>query len=186
MTSSSIEEEPETIAPLKEDSLERQVQQVQGAACSSKFSNSDRKSLKSGNGSGGTRRSSSTIPPPLTNLPVNSQSLGSNYASATSGSSNSGTGGKKSLHSGGSMDSSTARDFSGLTKQMNMFLRTRSDSGKKLNDEVIYDIIHSLLFENQSKTNPREASFFYNIQKKKKSPFLTFTHFLARILFLNQ
>ena len=39
------------------------------------------------------------------------------------------------------MDSSAARDFSGLTKQMNMFLRTRSDSGKKLNDEVnIYTV----------------------------------------------
>ena len=139
MTSSSIEEEPETIAPLKsatnEDSLERQAQ----GASSSKFSNSDRKSLKSssGGGSGGTRRSSSTIPPPLTNLPVNSQSLGSNYASATSGS-GSNSGGKRSLHSGGSMDSSAARDFSGLTKQMGMFLRTRSDSGKKLNDEVIF------------------------------------------------
>ena len=71
-------------------------------------------------------------------MPVNTQSLGSNYASATSGSS---SGGKRSLHSGGSMDSSAARDFSGLTKQMNMFLRTRSDSGKKLNDEVnIYGI----------------------------------------------
>ena len=133
MTSSSIEEEPETIAPLKtakEDSLERQG----AASVNPKFSSSDRKSLKSSSGGGsGGRRSSSSIPPPLTNLPVNSQSLGSNYASATSGSS---SGGKRSLHSGGSMDSSAARDFSGLTKQMNMFLRTRSDSGKKLNDEV--------------------------------------------------
>ena len=33
------------------------------------------------------------------------------------------------------MDSSARRDSS-LNSQMNMFLRTRSDSGKKLNDEV--------------------------------------------------
>ena len=107
--------------------LERQ------GACATKFpTNSDRKSLKSNNGGSGGRRSSSSASA-LTNMPVNTQSLGSNYASATSGSS---SGGKRSLHSGGSMDSSAARDFSGLTKQMNMFLRTRSDSGKKLNDEV--------------------------------------------------
>ena len=67
-------------------------------------------------------------------MPVSSQSLGSNYASAASGSS---SGGKRSLQSGGSMDSS-GRDFNSLTKQMNMLLRTRSESGKRLDDEVSF------------------------------------------------
>merc|ERR1712037_778795 len=52
------------------------------------------------------------------------------------GASGSSSGGKRSLHSGGSMDSSARRDSS-LNSQMNMFLRTRSDSGKKLNDESV-------------------------------------------------
>lgn len=107
--------------------LERQ------GASSFKFSNADRKSIKSVGGSGGRRSSASITGATANSGPVSSQSLGSNYASATSGSS---SGGKRSLHSGGSIDSSNVRDFAGLTKQMNMFLRTRSDSGKKLNDEV--------------------------------------------------
>jgi len=102
--------------------LERQ------GACA-RFSNADRKSIKSVGGSGG-RRSSASIA--ANSGPVSSQSLGSNYASGSS------SGGKRSLHSGGSIDSSAGRDFAGLTKQMNMFLRTRSDSGKKLNDDVSF------------------------------------------------
>ena len=93
-----------------------------------KFQSIDRKSIKSvGAGGSGGRRSSSALGP------VNSQSLGSNYTSATSGSS---SGGKRSLQSGGSIDSSGVRDQSGLTKQMNLFLRTKSDSGKRLSDAV--------------------------------------------------
>ena len=99
-----------------------------------KFSTSDRKSIKSlGAGGSGGRRSSSSLVPNANSGPLSSQSLGSNYASAASGSS---SGGKRSLHSGGSMDSSATRRDSSLTSQMNMFLRTRSDSGKKLDDEV--------------------------------------------------
>ena len=45
-------------------------------------------------------------------------------------------GGKRSLHSGSSIDSNSKS--SGLTKQMNLFLRTKSDSGKKLSDEVSF------------------------------------------------
>ena len=69
-------------------------------------------------------------------------SLGSHYASANSGcSSDRGSGGKRSLNSGSSMESN--RDFSGavvsgISKQMNMFLRTKSDSGQRLSDEVSY------------------------------------------------
>jgi len=76
-------------------------------------------------------------------------SLGSHYASANSGcSSDRGSGGKRSLNSGSSMESN--RDFSslttgavvsGITKQMNMFLRTKSDSGKRLSDEVSYIVL---------------------------------------------
>ena len=62
-------------------------------------------------------------------------SLGSHYASANSGcSSDRGSGGKRSLNSGSSVESN--REFSSLTKQMNIFLRTKSDSGKRLSDEV--------------------------------------------------
>ena len=62
-------------------------------------------------------------------------SLGSHYASANSGcSSDRGSGGKRSLNSGSSIESN--REFSSLTKQMNLFLRTKSDSGKRLSDEV--------------------------------------------------
>ena len=76
--------------------------QFSGPNRNPKFSTSDRKSIKSTNAGGsGGRRSSSGIGP------VNSQSLGSNYTSATSGSS---SGGKRSLHSGGSIDSSGVRD----------------------------------------------------------------------------
>lgn len=72
-------------------------------------------------------------------------SLGSHYNSATSGcSSDRGSGGKRSLNSGSSMESNreisgmaSAPVASGLTRQMNMFLRTKSDSGKKLSDEEI-------------------------------------------------
>ena len=78
-------------------------------------------------GSGGRRSSAS-----VQYAAVNTQSLGSNYASAASGSS---SGGKRSLYSGGSIDSSS-RNFGGLTKQMNILLRTRSESGKRLPDEV--------------------------------------------------
>lgn len=44
-------------------------------------------------------------------------------------------GGKRSLHSGSSIESNS-KSTGGLTKQMNLFLRTKSDSGKKLSDEV--------------------------------------------------
>ena len=61
---------------------------------------SDRKSIKSvGTGGSGGRRSSSSLAPANANSgPVSSNSLGSNFASAASGSS---SGGKRSLHSGG-------------------------------------------------------------------------------------
>lgn len=77
-------------------------------------------------------------------------SLGSHYASANSGcSSDRGSGGKRSLNSGSSMESN--RDFSGavvsgITKQMNLFLRTKSDSGKRLSDEVSYFVSHQHFF----------------------------------------
>jgi len=140
VTASSIEEEPEDpVAPLKnpKDDIADCPQGATG-----KFT-SDRKSIKSvGTGGSGGRRSSSSLAPANANSgPVSSNSLGSNFASAASGSS---SGGKRSLHSGGSMDSSARRDSS-LNSQMNMFLRTRSDSGKKLNDE---DILRQIKVKN--------------------------------------
>ena len=110
-----------------------------------KFQSIDRKSIKSvGAGGSGGRRSSSALGP------VNSQSLGSNYTSATSGSS---SGGKRSLQSGGSIDSSGVRDQSGLTKQMNLFLRTKSDSGKRLSDAVSTKLIYLFLNFYSDSTN---------------------------------
>ena len=93
-------------------------------ASSSKFITSDRRSMKSNTGGSGGRRSSAGIGG------INSQSLGS--TSATSGSS---SGGKRSVHSGGSIDSAN-RDRDGLTRQMNILLRTKSESGKRLSDTV--------------------------------------------------
>ncbi len=85
------------------------------------------KSFKSATSTGSSvgRRSSAGV--------TGIHSLGSNHASAASGSS---SGGKRSLHSCGSMDSGASRDVAGLTKQMNLFLRTKSDSGKRLSDDV--------------------------------------------------
>ena len=81
--------------------------------------------MKSNTGGSGGRRSSAGIGG------INSQSLGS--TSAHSGSS---SGGKRSVHSGGSMDSAN-RDRDGIvTRQMNMLLRTKSESGKRLSDTV--------------------------------------------------
>ena len=80
--------------------------------------------MKSNTGGSGGRRSSAGIGG------INSQSLGS--TSATSGSS---SGGKRSVHSGGSIDSAN-RDRDGLTRQMNILLRTKSESGKRLSDTV--------------------------------------------------
>ena len=64
--------------------------------------------------------------------------------SGGTGSSNNGTGGsgsgKRSIHSSaggtGSSTSAEATGKTGITKQMNMFLRTKSDSGKRLSDAV--------------------------------------------------
>ena len=58
------------------------------------------------------------------------RSLGK-HSSLGSGS-KSGSGGRRSVHSGGSMESAV----SSVTRQMNMLLRTKSDSGKKLSDEA--------------------------------------------------
>ena len=69
------------------------------ADCPQRFNACDRKSIKSAGGSGGRRSSSSLAPTSANSGPVSgSQSLGSNYASAASGSSSGGT--KRSLHSG--------------------------------------------------------------------------------------
>merc|ERR1719507_1580585 len=59
---------------------------------------------------------------------------GSNAGTGSSGTGGSGSG-KRSIHS--STGGSTSVDMvgkSGITKQMNMFLRTKSDSGKRLSD----------------------------------------------------
>ena len=61
---------------------------------------------------------------------------GSNAGTGSSGTGGSGSG-KRSIHS--STGGSTSVDMvgkSGITKQMNMFLRTKSDSGKRLSDAV--------------------------------------------------
>ena len=99
----------------------------QGACGPSSEKKNSLKSIAGAGGSGGRRSSAS-----VQYAAVNTQSLGSNYASAASGSS---SGGKRSLYSGGSIDSSS-RNFGGLTKQMNILLRTRSESGKRLPDAV--------------------------------------------------
>ena len=70
----------------------------------------------------------------------------SSVKSGGTGSSNAGTGGsgsgKRSMHSStggtGSSASAEATGKPGITKQMNMFLRTKSDSGKRLSDAVSY------------------------------------------------
>ena len=66
---------------------------------------------------------------------------GSNAGTGSSGTGGSGSGsGKRSIHSStGGTGGSTSTDLpgkSGITKQMNMFLRTKSDSGKRLSDAV--------------------------------------------------
>ena len=67
--------------------------------------------------------------------------------------SGSSSGGKRSLQSGGSIDSSGVRDQSGLTKQMNLFLRTKSDSGKRLSDAVSTKLIYLFLNFYSDSTN---------------------------------
>ena len=66
---------------------------------------------------------------------------GSNAGTGSSGTGGSGSGsGKRSLHSSmggtGGSNSTDLPEKSGITKQMNMFLRTKSDSGKRLSDAV--------------------------------------------------
>ena len=64
---------------------------------------------------------------------------GSNAGTTSSGTGGSGSG-KRSIHSStGGTGGSTSVDVpgkSGISKQMNMFLRTKSDSGKRLSDAV--------------------------------------------------
>merc|ERR1712203_841432 len=72
-------------------------------------------------------------------------SSGISVMSGGTGSSNNGTGGsgsgKRSIHSSaggtGSSTSAETTGKTGITKQMNMFLRTKSDSGKRLSDAEI-------------------------------------------------
>ena len=63
----------------------------------------------------------------------------SNAGNGSSGTGGSGSG-KRSMHSStggtGSSASAEATGKPGISKQMNMFLRTKSDSGKRLSDAV--------------------------------------------------
>lgn len=63
----------------------------------------------------------------------------SNTGTESNGTGGSGSG-KRSMHSStggtGSSASAEASGKTGITKQMNMFLRTKSDSGKRLSDAV--------------------------------------------------
>ena len=68
----------------------------------------------------------------------------SNTGTESNGTGGSGSG-KRSMHSStggtGSSASAEASGKTGITKQMNMFLRTKSDSGKRLSDAVSWKYI---------------------------------------------
>ena len=115
------------------------------------------KSASAGSGSGGTRHSSMSAPAGggSGGGPAGSHSLGSSKstntnagmvgsAAGTATTSSSGSGGKRSLaHSGGvgatgSMDSAVA---GAVKRQLNMLVRTKTDSGKVLSDEVNASLI---------------------------------------------
>ena len=100
---------------------------------------------------------------------ISMNSGNSNYASATSGSSERGSGGKRSFHSGGSMDSH--RDAvaaalgvgpgerggagSGLSRQMNIFLRSKMFLSLR---EKFFDNLYTILRNPQRNPHVRKCS----------------------------